>query len=405
MKLKTALKIILVFLTVFSLACPTYMFVPNSFSTTAGTKIIQDAYAASSIENVKPSVEPVRVARLWIGKKYFVRNADKIATDIAPYVDENGRTLVPLRFVAYALGLDEENVIWNEQDQTVTINANITFPKFYTEPQKTLKRTLVFKIGSPEFTVDGQTKTMDTVPVLVNGRTMLPARFVAENLDYEVLWNDKRLDVTFVPKIEAKIIEYIDYRYLVARMYPILDSDPKFTPDFYPYAKDYSTFPDDVKVLNSILTVPVYFPVDPKSNERPYIIPEDCGTTAYNNLEVWYGVVSEPQFYDYGRWYDIMLFHDKSQRGVPYDPTFPQITVDNFDYYIKPLIAIFFPDNYEEITKNIKNAYINSIGQGYKKVYSFGELGEHHDKFPYLLVTYVGGTQGDMLIELKIQNY
>ncbi|MDI3530113.1 MAG: hypothetical protein PWQ23_1932, partial [Thermoanaerobacter sp.] len=86
MKFKTALKIILVFLTVFSLAGSTYMFVPNSSGTAAGTKLIQDAYAASSVENVKPSVEPVRVAKLWIGRKYFIRNAEKFPTDIAPYI-------------------------------------------------------------------------------------------------------------------------------------------------------------------------------------------------------------------------------------------------------------------------------------------------------------------------------
>ncbi|HHY80419.1 MAG TPA: copper amine oxidase N-terminal domain-containing protein, partial [Thermoanaerobacter sp.] len=169
MKFKTVLKIMLVLFTVLSLAAPTYMFIPSSVLNRADSeaKLMHEAYAASSVENVKPSIEPVRVAKLWIGRKYFIRNAEKFPTDIAPYIDKNDRTLVPLRFIAYALGLGEENVIWNEKDQTVTINANITFPKFYTLPQKTLKRTLVFKIDSPEFTVDGQTKIMDTVPVLV----------------------------------------------------------------------------------------------------------------------------------------------------------------------------------------------------------------------------------------------
>ncbi|MGB9680162.1 MAG: copper amine oxidase N-terminal domain-containing protein, partial [Thermoanaerobacteraceae bacterium] len=189
MRYKNVVKVIIVLLVAFSLVASGYIYTPDKFKNTINEPgFIQTAYASSGAGNVNPSVEPVRVAKLWTGKQYFVRNAEKIATDIAPYVNKDGRTLVPLRFVAYALGLGEENVIWNEQDQTVTIKADITFPKFYTLPQKTLKRTLVFKIGSPEFTVDGQTKVMDTVPVLVNGRTMLPARFVAENLDYEVLW-------------------------------------------------------------------------------------------------------------------------------------------------------------------------------------------------------------------------
>jgi len=401
MKLKTALKIILVFLVALSLAAPTYMFIPNGTlnrANSTSSKLMQEAYAASSVENVKSSVEPVRVAKLWIGRKYFIRNAEKFPTDIAPYIDKNDRTLVPLRFVAYALGLGEENVVWNEQDQTVTIKADITFPKFYTLPQKTLKRTLVFKIGSPEFTVDGQVKTMDTVPVLVNDRTMLPARFVAENLGYEVLWNEQRLDVTFVPKIDVKIQSYLDYsKSMMGYSYPVLEGDPKFDPKLY--SKEYSTFPDDIKILNSIIGVPIFDQISDATD--PKIYPQDCDN-GYNNLRFQYHVEKDPIEPSYGHWITFWIYHDY-QPGTPQYDRFPKVTLDNFDYYVKPLMAVYFPDNYEEITQKIKNIFINSPGKGIQfDVYSVSD--EKHPPYLDIDTSYAGGEADPVIINLKTQN-
>jgi len=399
MNYKKILKIFLVLIAAFSLAAPSCLYVPGSYKNTAfKPKLIQDAYAASSVENVRPSSEPIRVAKLWIGRQYFIRNAEKLSTDIAPYVDKNGRTLVPLRFVAYALGLGEENVIWNEQDQTVTIKANITFPKFYTLPQKTLTRTLVFKIGSPEFTVDGETKTMDTVPVLVNDRTMLPARFVAENLGYEVLWNDKRLDVTFVPKIDVKIENYIDYsKSMMGYIYPVLEGDPHF--ESLPRGiKEYSTFPDDVKVLNSIFGVPIF--TQTSSVFTTQIYPEDCDN-GYNNLRFDYGVIEDSKDPYYGNWLNVWIYHDY-QPGVPQYDRFPKVTLDNFDYYVKPLIAAYFPDNYEEMTRKIKNIFINSVGKMPQfGVYTVSDL-KHP---PYLSIDAPGsdGYSDPIIINIKTQ--
>ncbi|UZQ81840.1 copper amine oxidase N-terminal domain-containing protein [Thermoanaerobacter sp. RKWS2] len=402
MKLKTALKIILVFLVAFSLAAPTYMFIPSSVLNRAdsgSSKFMDEAYAASSVENVNPSTDPVRVAKLWIGRKYFIRNAEKFPTDIAPYIDKNDRTLVPLRFIAYALGLGEENVVWNEQDQTVTIKADITFPKFYTLPQKTLKRTLVFKIGSPEFTVDGQTKTMDTVPVLVDSRTMLPARFVAENLGYEVLWNEQRLDVTFVPKIDTKIQTYIDYsKSMMGYMYPVLEGDPLFDTTI-PYYKKYSTFPDDVKILNSIVGFPIFRRISDGTDPNIYPIDVDG---AYNNLRFQYSVIEDPKKFYYGHWITFWIYHDY-QPGTPQYDRFPKVTLDNFDYYVKPLMAVYFPDNYEEITQKIKNIFINSPGKMPQfDVYSVSD--EKHP--PYLNISTPGadGRADPVMMEIKTQN-
>lgn len=42
----------------------------------------------------------------------------------------------------------------------------------------------------------GKTKSNDVAPKIVNGRTMLPARFVAEQLGASVEWNEADKTVT-----------------------------------------------------------------------------------------------------------------------------------------------------------------------------------------------------------------
>lgn len=99
-------------------------------------------------------------------------NNNKIAfPDQKPYIDQNNRTLVPIRFVSEALGAD---VGWNGETSTVTITQK--------------EKTIVLKIGENKASVNGQTKTFDTKAVIKNRRTMVPLRFVSECLGARVDW-------------------------------------------------------------------------------------------------------------------------------------------------------------------------------------------------------------------------
>jgi len=93
--------------------------------------------------------------------------------DGKPYVDENSRTMIPVRFVTEALGAD---VSWDGPNQTAVIEKDGT--------------TVKIKIGSPELAVitNGKTSTvkMDTAAVVKDGRTYVPIRFVAEALGAKV---------------------------------------------------------------------------------------------------------------------------------------------------------------------------------------------------------------------------
>lgn len=69
--------------------------------------------------------------------------------------------------------------------------------------------TIVLKIDSTQAIVCGKIKYNDVPPILVNSRTMLPARFVAENLGAEVEWNEAA-ECVIISNDDTVIEIYID---------------------------------------------------------------------------------------------------------------------------------------------------------------------------------------------------
>lgn len=100
-----------------------------------------------------------------------------IFPDAQPFVDENNRTLIPVRFVAETMGAD---VSWNQETQTAVIEQNGI--------------TIMVPIGSNTITVtkDGSTSTvkMDTAAIIREERTYVPIRYVAESLGAWVGYSD-----------------------------------------------------------------------------------------------------------------------------------------------------------------------------------------------------------------------
>lgn len=104
---------------------------------------------------------------------YEVNGVSKVM-DVAPYI-KNSRTYVPVRYLGYALGVADADIVWDEASQKVTL----------TKGDNVVEMT----IGSTTITVNGEAQTMDVAPEIANSRTMLPARFVAEGLGYNVGWD------------------------------------------------------------------------------------------------------------------------------------------------------------------------------------------------------------------------
>ena len=94
-----------------------------------------------------------------------------LATSTAP-VQMNGRTLVPLRDIFEALGAQ---VNWNAAAQTILATRGTT--------------QIGLAINNRTASVNGAPVTLDQAATLVNGRTFVPLRFVAEATGAQVDWN------------------------------------------------------------------------------------------------------------------------------------------------------------------------------------------------------------------------
>ncbi|MGD8190093.1 stalk domain-containing protein [Brevibacillus ginsengisoli] len=87
-------------------------------------------------------------------------------------VIRNSRTLVPISPIAKSLGFQ---VDWNNAKRTVTIKKS--------------SDTIQLVIEQKAATHNGQVLNLDAQPQIINGRTMVPVRFIADALRYQVNWN------------------------------------------------------------------------------------------------------------------------------------------------------------------------------------------------------------------------
>jgi titin len=131
-----------------------------------------------------PSAVQSIVMKLIIDKKNYTVNGVSMMMDIAPVILES-RTLGPVRYVAEALGA---GVAWDPVERKVTLTRGIT--------------TIELWIGRNTARVDGAYMLIDpqnpeVKPVILPpGRTMLPFRFIAEQLGASVGWDAVKREVT-----------------------------------------------------------------------------------------------------------------------------------------------------------------------------------------------------------------
>ncbi len=108
-------------------------------------------------------------------------DGEYIDTDVSPYI-ENGVTMVPLRSLLEKLGMD---ISWDAENQEIICT--------------TQESSIVFTIGSTKVTVDGKEVKMPLPPAIKDASTMIPIRFLVEELGAEFNWNEssKLIDISF----------------------------------------------------------------------------------------------------------------------------------------------------------------------------------------------------------------
>jgi flavodoxin len=116
-----------------------------------------------------------------------IGNPTMVVNGIDKPIDENGtvpviindRTLLPVRAVVEEMGGE---VAWNGETREVTLNCG--------------ENEIKLIIDSKDAYLSGEKTTLDTAPTIINDRTMLPIRFIAESFHFEVKWEETTQTVT-----------------------------------------------------------------------------------------------------------------------------------------------------------------------------------------------------------------
>lgn len=135
-------------------------------------QVIFEKIVPQSIEVLPPVTVPAPAPPAADSGLTLKVNGETIDTGDTPPFIADGRTMVPVRFISEALGAE---VKWDANTRLVTITA----------PDKVITLT----VGDKTLYVNGEAVQMDAAATIVNGRTFVPVKFIAEALGMTVGWD------------------------------------------------------------------------------------------------------------------------------------------------------------------------------------------------------------------------
>ena len=118
-----------------------------------------------------------------IDSNTYTVNGELTTMDVSPAVIE-GRTMLPIRYAATPFGAE---IGWDNATNKVTVSLGNTIIELWIGQSSALvnRATVPIDANNP-----------NVKPLIINGRTMLPIRFVTENLGCEVQWDEITKKVT-----------------------------------------------------------------------------------------------------------------------------------------------------------------------------------------------------------------
>lgn len=129
-----------------------------------------------------------------------------------PPIMEKGRVLVPMRTIFEVVGAKIE---WNQNTQTIKAAKGTT--------------NIVLPLNSKQATINGKKNTLDVPAKSINGRTLVPLRFVSEALGATVEWKSAQNLVQIT--IDGEIKEQTGKVYPDGWVAPVLKSTWSSDPD------------------------------------------------------------------------------------------------------------------------------------------------------------------------------
>lgn len=110
--------------------------------------------------------------------KYLVKGVS-CTMDAEPYINDNGYTMVPFRYLAASLGVPDKGILWNAKTQLASLMLNKDSYLISVRPND--NDLYIYYVP---------VLTMGTKPMIKEGRLYLPARYIAEALGHSISWDE-----------------------------------------------------------------------------------------------------------------------------------------------------------------------------------------------------------------------
>lgn len=138
-------------------------------------------------EEVIPPVTPQQPEQMLakveftVGKEDYKVDGLLHPIDAKPYISPHDRIMVPVRYVAYALGAQDEDVRWDEQTKQITISGN---------------KPMVIDIKKKEMIMGSVINTLSEVKI-IDGRTFAPVGEIGKAFGSKVTWDGESKTAIF----------------------------------------------------------------------------------------------------------------------------------------------------------------------------------------------------------------
>ena len=148
-------------------------------------EIKRNGYSFISLKSYVETLIPPTKLIMKIGNEVFTVNESKYRFTSTPVI-KNNRTLVPIRAIMEALG---GTVGWDSIERKVTVLLDSTTIELWIGKN-------IAKVNDIDIPIDPN--NYKVVPEIINSRTIVPVRFVAENLGAKVDWDGPTQTITII---------------------------------------------------------------------------------------------------------------------------------------------------------------------------------------------------------------
>ena len=143
------------------------------------------------------TIAQTKITVFMIGSTTYVMDGIEQTMNVAPYI-KDGRTYLPLRYAAYALGVKNHNIFWDGFTGTVTLIED--------------GRDVQLIIGETIMIVNDTRISIDSAPEIVNGRVMVPLRWIIDAFEAELYWDPvtQTITITAVDQVMLPDVQPVD---------------------------------------------------------------------------------------------------------------------------------------------------------------------------------------------------